>query len=122
MSKVHRWNKQADMLWMRKDGLLLVVHLPSTKGYARFVVIDRQGPKHHPDRLIASGTLEDVGNAKVAAERTAERLASAGHHQRWPAAGSRSVSHTSRSTLSAAGRARTPKRPGKTAGCEREAL
>ena len=81
MSKVHRWNKQADMLWMRKDGLLLVVHLPSTKGYARFVVIDHQGPKHHPDRLIASGTFEEVGNAKVAAERTAERLASAGHHQ-----------------------------------------
>ena len=40
----------------------------------------------------------------------------------WPAAGSCSVSHTSRATFSAAGRVRAPKQPGKTAGCERGAL
>ena len=40
----------------------------------------------------------------------------------WPAAGSCSFSHTRRATFSAAGRARTPKHPGKTAGCERGAL
>ena len=40
----------------------------------------------------------------------------------WPAAGSRSVSHARRAPFSAAGRVRTPKHSGKTAGCERAAL
>jgi hypothetical protein len=47
-----------------KHGLRLVVHLASSKGYVRFVVINHRDPKDHPDRLIGSGTLEDIGKAK----------------------------------------------------------
>ena len=39
MSEVQRWNKQIGMLWMERDGLRLVVHLPPAKGYVRFAVI-----------------------------------------------------------------------------------
>jgi hypothetical protein len=35
MSEVQRWNKQAGMLWMERDGLRLVVHLPPAKGGER---------------------------------------------------------------------------------------
>ena len=44
-------------------------------------VIDHRGPDHHLDRLIGSGTLEDVGTAKDAAERMAERLVTARRHR-----------------------------------------
>lgn len=81
MSELHRWNKQTGMLWMECDGLRLVIHLPPAKGYVRFAVIDHRGPNHHPDRLIGSGTLEDVGAAKDAAERMAERLVTARRHR-----------------------------------------
>jgi hypothetical protein len=77
MSNGQRWNQQNGTLWMEKDGLRLVIHLPSAKGYVRFAVIDHRGPNHHSDRLIGSGTLEDVGTAKEAAERMAERLMTA---------------------------------------------
>ena len=81
MSEGQRWNQQNGMLWMEKGGLRLVIHLPSTEGYVRFVVIDHRGPHHRPDRLIGSGTLEDVGTAKRAAERMAERFVTAPRHQ-----------------------------------------
>jgi hypothetical protein len=81
MSEGPRWNEQKDMLWMEKDGLRLVIHLPSAKGYVRFAVIDHRGPNHHPDRLIGSGTHDDVGTAKNAAARMAERLVMARHHR-----------------------------------------
>jgi hypothetical protein len=81
MSEVQHWNKQAGILWMEKDGLRLVIHLPLAKGYVRFAVIDHRGPDHHLDRLIGSGTLEDVGTAKDAAERMAERLVTARRHR-----------------------------------------
>ena len=81
MSEGQRWNQQNGMLWTEKDGLRLVVHLPSAKGYVRFAVIDHRGPNHHPDRLIGSGTLEDVGTAQEAAERMAERLVTARRHR-----------------------------------------
>jgi hypothetical protein len=81
MSEVQHWNKQAGMLWMEKDGLRLVIHLPLAKGYVRFAVIDHCGPDHHLDRLIGSGTLDDVGTAKDAAERMAERLVTARRHR-----------------------------------------
>lgn len=77
MSEVRRWNKQTGMLWMERDGLRPVIHLPPAKGYVRFAVIDRRGPNHNPERLIGSGTLEDVGTAKGAAERMADRLVTA---------------------------------------------
>ena len=77
MSEVQSWNKQADLLWMERDGLRLVINLPLAKGYVRFAVIDHRGPNHHPDRLIGSGTLDDVETAKDAAERMAERLVTA---------------------------------------------
>jgi hypothetical protein len=70
MSEGQHWNEQEGILWMEKYGLRLVVRLPSAKGYVRFVVIDHRGP----DRLIGSGTHEDVGKAKNAAVRMAERL------------------------------------------------
>jgi hypothetical protein len=81
MSEVQRWNKQTGMLWMERDGLRLVIHLPPAKGYVRFAVIDHRGPDRHPDRLIGSGTLEDIGAAKDAAERVAERLVTARRHR-----------------------------------------
>ena len=81
MSEVHRWIKQTGMLWMESNGLRLVVHLPPAKGYVRFAVIDHCGPNHHPDRLIGSGTFEDVGAAKDAAERMAERLVTGRRHR-----------------------------------------
>ena len=81
MSAFQRWNKQTGMLWMEKDGLRLVIHLPPGKGYVRFAVIDHGGPDRRPDRLIGSGTLEDVGMAKDAAERMAERLVSGRRHR-----------------------------------------
>ena len=74
MSEVQHWNQQEGILWMEKYGLRLVVHVPSAKGYVRFVVIDHRGPNDRPDRLIGSGTNEDVGKAKNAAERMAERF------------------------------------------------
>jgi hypothetical protein len=77
MSKVQHWNEQTGMLWMEKDGLRLVIHLPSAKGYVRFAVIDHCGPNHYPDRLIGSATFENVGTAKDAAERMAERFVTA---------------------------------------------
>jgi hypothetical protein len=55
----------------------LVIHPASAEGYVRFAVIDHRGPCHHPDRLIGSGTFEDIGTAKGAAERMAERLVTA---------------------------------------------
>ena len=69
------------MLWMERDGLRLVVHLPPAKGYVRFAVIDHGGSDRHPDRLIGSGTFEDVGTAKDAADRMAERLVTACRHR-----------------------------------------
>jgi hypothetical protein len=72
MSEVQSWNKQADLLWMERDGLRLIIHLAPANGYVRFAVIDHRGPNHHPDRLIGSGTLDDVETAKDAAERMAE--------------------------------------------------
>jgi hypothetical protein len=81
MSEVQHWNKQTGMVWMERDGLRLVIHLPPAKGYVRFTVIDHGGPNHHADRLIASGTLEDVRAAKDAAERMAERLVTARRHR-----------------------------------------
>jgi hypothetical protein len=77
MSEVQRWNEQNGTLWSEKGGLRLVIHPASAKGYVRFAVIDRRGPDHDPDRLIGSGRLEDVGTAKDAAERMAERLVTA---------------------------------------------
>jgi len=74
MSEAQHWKQQEGILWMEKYGLRLVVHVPSAKGYARFVVIDHRGPNDPPDRLIGSGTHEDVGKAKNAAERMAERF------------------------------------------------
>jgi len=74
MSEAHRWNGKDGVLWMEKHGFRLVVHLPSSKGYVRFVVIDHRDPNDHPDRLIASETHEDVAKAKNATERMAERL------------------------------------------------
>ena len=81
MSEGQHWNHQNGMLWLERDGLRLVIHLPSAKGYVRFVVIDHRGPNHHSDRLIGSGTVEDVGTAKEAAERMAERLVTARRHR-----------------------------------------
>jgi hypothetical protein len=81
MSEGQRWNEQTGILWMERDGLRLVIHLPPVKGYVRFAVIDHRGPSHHPDRLIGSGTLDDVGTAKDAAERMAERLVTAHRHR-----------------------------------------
>jgi hypothetical protein len=81
MSAVQRWNKQTDALWMERDGLRLVIHLPPGKGYVRLAVIDHSDPGRHPDRLIGSGTFEDdVGMAKDAAERMAKRLVSGRRH------------------------------------------
>jgi hypothetical protein len=77
VSEDQRWNQQNGMLWMEKDGIRLVIHQPSAKGYVRFALIDHRGPDHHSDRLIGSGTLEDVRTAKEAGERMAERLATA---------------------------------------------
>jgi hypothetical protein len=37
--EVLHWNKQTDMLWIERDGLRLVIHLPPAKGYVRFAVI-----------------------------------------------------------------------------------
>jgi hypothetical protein len=74
MSEGQHWIEQEGILWMEKYGLRLVVHLPSAEGYVRFVAIDHRGPNHSPDGLIGSGTHEDVGKAKNAAERMAERL------------------------------------------------
>jgi hypothetical protein len=81
MSEVLHWNKQTDMHWMERDGLRLIIHLPPAKGYVRFAVIDHDGPYRHPDRLIGSGTFEDVGTAKAAAERMADRLVTARRHR-----------------------------------------
>ena len=81
MSEVQHWNKQTGMLWMEKDDLRLVIYLPPTRGYVRFAVIDHCDPDHHLDRLIGSGTLEDVGTAKDAAERMAERLVMTRRHR-----------------------------------------
>jgi hypothetical protein len=77
MSEVQRWNEQNGTLWLERGGLLLVIHPASAEGYVRFAVIDHRGPYHHPDRLIGSGTFEDIGTAKGAAERMAERLVTA---------------------------------------------
>jgi hypothetical protein len=77
ISEYQGWKRQAGTLWMERDGLRLVIHLPLAKGYVRFAVIDHRGPNHHPDRLIGSGTLDDVETAKDAAERMAERLVTA---------------------------------------------
>jgi hypothetical protein len=74
MSEVQHWNEQNGTFWMEKGGLRLVIHLASATGYVRFAVIDHRDPNHQPDRLIGSGTFEDVGTAKDAAERMAERL------------------------------------------------
>jgi 2-keto-3-deoxy-6-phosphogluconate aldolase len=54
--------------------------LRSAERYVRFVAIDHCGPDRHPDRLIGSGTLENVAAAKDAAERMAERLVTPGRH------------------------------------------
>lgn len=81
MNEGLRWNQQNGMLWMEKDGLRLVIHPPSAEGYVRFAVIDHRGPNQHPDGLIGSGTLEDVGTAKEAAERMAERFVTARRHR-----------------------------------------
>jgi hypothetical protein len=80
MSEGQDWNEQEGALWMEKYGLRLVVHVPSAKGYVRFIVIDRRGPNQRPDRLIGSGTHEDVGKAKNAAERMAERWDTLNNH------------------------------------------
>jgi hypothetical protein len=77
MSQTLRWNHQEDMLWVDKDGLRLVIHPHSAKGYVRFVVIDNRDPNHCPDRLIGSGTLEDVPAARDAAQRMADRFTAA---------------------------------------------
>jgi hypothetical protein len=53
MSEVQHWSKQTGMLWMERDGLRLIIHLPPAKGYVRFAVIDHYGPDHHLDRLPA---------------------------------------------------------------------
>lgn len=81
MSRVQRWNEQNGTLWSERGGLLLVIHPASAEGYVRFAVIDHGGPYHHPDRLIGSGTLEDIGAAKDAAEKVAERLVMARRHR-----------------------------------------
>jgi hypothetical protein len=81
MTEVQRWNKEPGILWMERDGLRLVIHLPPGKGYVRFAVIDHGGSDRHADRLIGSGTLEDVGTAKDAAERMAERLVTGRRHR-----------------------------------------
>ena len=81
MSRVQRWNEQNGTLWSERGGLLLVIHPASAEGYVRFAVIDHRGPYHHPDRLIGSGTLEDIGAAKDAAEKVAERLVMARRHR-----------------------------------------
>jgi hypothetical protein len=78
MNDVVCWNQHADILWKENDGFRLVIHLPSAKGYVRFVVVDRRGPGQCRGRLIGSGTREDLGTAKDAAERMAERLVRAG--------------------------------------------
>jgi hypothetical protein len=80
MSDGQCWNQENGIHWMEKDGLRLVIHPPSAKGYVRFAVIDHRGPNHRSGRLIGSGTLEDVGTAKEAAEGMAERLVTARHH------------------------------------------
>jgi hypothetical protein len=77
MSEVQRWNEQNGTLWSERGGLLLVIHPASAEGYVRFAVIEYRGSYHHPDRLIGSGTFEDIGTAKGAAERMAERLVTA---------------------------------------------
>jgi hypothetical protein len=82
ITEVRSWNAQEGMLWMEKEGLRLVIHLPLAKGYVRFEVIDHCGPGNYPDRLLGSGTLEDVRNAKDAAERMAKRFV--GHHRSGP--------------------------------------
>jgi hypothetical protein len=74
MSEAQRWNEQDGILWMEKHGLRLVLRLPSSKGYVRFVVIDHRDPNDHLNRLIGSGTLEDIGKAKKVAQRMAGRL------------------------------------------------
>ncbi len=81
MSEAQHWSKQTGMLCTERDGLRLIIHLPPAKGYVRFAVIDHYGPDHHLDRLIGSGTLEDVGTAKDAAERMAERLVMVRRHR-----------------------------------------
>jgi hypothetical protein len=89
MSEAQRWNEQNGTLWMEKGGFRLVIHPAPTKGYVRFAVIDHRGPMRHPDRLIGSGTFEDIGTAKDAAERMAECLVTKrvnGHDQRRDAA------------------------------------
>ena len=78
MSEIAYWNQQTDILWAEKSGFRLVVQLPSGKGYVRFVVVDRRGQGHRHGRLVGSGTREDVGTAKDAAERMAERLVTTG--------------------------------------------
>jgi hypothetical protein len=80
MSEARHWNEQEGRLWMEKDGFRLVVYPPSAERYVRFVVIDHRGPDHQPDRLIGSGTCENVTAAKDAAERMAERLVTPGPH------------------------------------------
>ena len=78
MCEIAYWNQHADILWAEMNGFGLVIHLPSVKGYVRFVVVDRRGPGHRRGRLVGSGTREDVGTAKDAAGRMAERLVTAG--------------------------------------------
>jgi hypothetical protein len=80
MREDQRWNQQNGMLWMEKDGLRLVIHLPSANRYVRFAVIDHCGP-NHSDRLIRSGTLESVRAAKETAERMAGLLVTARRHR-----------------------------------------
>jgi hypothetical protein len=78
MSGIACWNQHADILWSDKNGFRLVIHLPSGMGYVRFVVVDRRRPGNRRGRLVGSGTREDVGTAKDAVERMADRLMAAG--------------------------------------------
>jgi hypothetical protein len=78
MSEIAYWHQHPGILWAEKSGFRLVVHLPAGNGYVRFVVVDRRGPAHRRGRLVGSGTREDVGTAKDAAERMAERLVTTG--------------------------------------------
>ena len=105
MIEGQRWNQQDGMLWMEKDGLRLVIHPPSAKGYVRFAVIDHRGPNHRPDRLIGSGTRDDVGTAKNAAARMAERIVMARRHRAWPAAVCCSVTHIRSAPIAELGQA-----------------
>jgi hypothetical protein len=123
MSEVQHWHEQQGRLWMENDGLRLVVHPPSAERYVRFVVIDHHGPDHHPDRLIGSGTFENVAAAKDAAERMAERFVTPGRHgpdQRRDGSASHSLSAPITAPCRAFIPPESPKPPAKIAGRQYE--